>query len=362
MDEAFLPEALPFGPPLAPMLAKAGPLPERGEWLYEPKWDGFRTLIWREDRRLYLQSRDERPMLRYFPELADPLLASLPARCVLDGELVVASGGRLDFGALGQRIHPARSRVERLASETPASFVAFDLLALGQDDLRHAPLFERRQLLESVLEDAAPPIHLTPMTREPSVARDWFERFEGAGLDGVIAKAPTLTYQPGKRAMVKVKHVRTCDAVVGGLRWHKRGPGELVGSLLLGLYGEDGGLHHVGVTSSFAMAERRALAEALAPLADGARDGHPWAAWSAAGADARRPGAQSRWSAGKDLSFVPLRPVRVCEVRFDHLEGARFRHTATFVRWRDDKPARGCTFEQIEVTPPYELRAIFERP
>ncbi len=361
-EPIFTPAVLPFGPPLLPMLAKAADFPAGQGWLFEPKWDGFRTLVWREDERVYLQSRDEKPMLRYFPELVAPLCASLPARCVLDGELVVARGEELDFGALQQRIHPAKSRIDRLAAETPASFVAFDLLALGKDDLRSAPMIERRRMLEEVLAGAAPPIHVTPMTRDLAVAREWFERFEGAGLDGVVAKPEGLTYQPNKRAMLKIKHARTCDVVVAGFRWHKKGPGELLGSLLLGLWGPDGALHHVGVTSSFKMPERRALVEELAPLREGALEGHPWAGWAEAmDEDVRRPGAKSRWSADKDLSWVPLRPVRVCEVRFDHLEAGRFRHTATFLRWRHDKPPLGCTFGQIEVTPPYELREIFER-
>ncbi|MCA9608503.1 MAG: ATP-dependent DNA ligase [Myxococcales bacterium] len=363
---AFVPEVLPFGPPVEPMLAKAAGFPTGGPWLFEPKWDGFRTLIWREDDRVYLQSRDKKPMLRYFPELVAPLRASLPPRCVLDGELVVAVGDSLDFGALQQRIHPAKSRIDRLAAETPAAFVAFDLLALGHQDLREAPMIERRRMLEDVLADAAPPIHVTPMTRDVAVAREWFERFEGAGLDGVIAKPEALTYQPKKRAMVKIKHVRTCDVVVGGFRWHKKGPGELLGSLLLGLYADDGSLHHVGVTSSFKMDERRRLVDELAPLREGALDGHPWGSWAEAmqehaEEDARKPGMKSRWSADKDLSWVPLRATRVCEVKFDHLEGGRFRHTATFLRWRADKPPAECTFDQIDVTPPYEVREIFRQ-
>ncbi|MCB9597459.1 MAG: ATP-dependent DNA ligase [Sandaracinaceae bacterium] len=345
------------------MLAKTGDFPDGGGWLFEPKWDGFRTLVFREDDRLYLQSRDKKPMLRYFPELVAPLLASLPPRCVLDGELVVARGSSLDFGALQQRVHPAKSRIDRLAVETPAAFVAFDLLALGQDDLRESPMIERRRMLEAILADAAPPVHLTPMTHDVALAREWFERFEGAGLDGVIAKPESLTYQPKKRAMRKIKHVRTCDAVVGGFRWHKQGPGELLGSLLLGLYAEDGALHSVGVTSSFKMDERRALVQELAPLREGALDGHPWGSWAEAmDEDARKPGMKSRWSSDKDLSWVPLRAERVCEVKFDHLEGGRFRHTATFLRWRTDKEPSSCTFDQIDVTPPYELAEIFDAP
>jgi len=343
------------------MLAKTGDFPDSDGWLYEPKWDGFRTLVFREDDRLYLQSRGKKPMLLYFPELEAPLLDALPPRCVLDGELVVATGEELDFGALQQRIHPAKSRIDRLAAETPAAFVAFDLIALGESDLRDAPQIERRRMLEAVLEDAEPPVHLTPMTRDRDVAREWFERFEGAGLDGVIAKPETLVYQPKKRAMRKIKHVRTCDVVVGGFRWHKKGPGELVGSLLLGIYAEDGSLHHVGVTSSFKMDYRRVLVEELAPWRENALEEHPWASWATAMEEARKPGMKSRWSAGKDLTWVPLRATRVCEVKFDHLEAGRFRHTATFLRWRDDKAPAECTFDQIDVTPPYDLRDIFAR-
>lgn len=358
---SFRATGLPFGPPQEVMLARpVDRIPDRGGWLFEPKWDGFRTLCFRDGPELYLQSRDRRPMLRYFPELRQPLLAQLPERCVLDGELVVARDGILDFEALQLRIHPAKSRIEKLAEETPASFVAFDLLAWGERDLRGRPQQERRSLLEEALAGVRPPLHFTPMTRDPALARDWFERFEGAGLDGVIAKHEDLTYQPKKRAMQKIKHVRTCDCVVGGFRWHKNGPGELVGSLLLGLYDDAGALHHVGVTSSFTMDKRRALARELEPLRAGALVGHPWAGWAEANREGRRqPGMQSRWSAGKDLSWVPLRPERVCEVKFDHMEGGRFRHTATFLRWRTDKPPRECDFDQIQVTPPYELARIF---
>lgn len=344
------------------MLAKpAARVPEPEGWLFEPKWDGFRTLVFRDADQLYLQSRATKPMLRYFPELRAPLLEQLPVRCVLDGELVVALDDRLDFEALQMRIHPARSRIDELAARTPASFVAFDLLALGEEDLRAQPQAERRAKLEAALEDVTPPLHVTPMTRDAALAREWFERFEGAGLDGVIAKPADLAYQPGKRAMRKIKHVRTCDCVVAGFRWHKKGPGELVGSLLLGLHDADGALHHVGVTSSFKMATRRALAEELAPLRQDALDGHPWAGWAKAAQDAghRQPGMRSRWSAGKDLTWEPLRPERVCEVKFDHLEGGRFRHTATFLRWRDDKPPEACGYDQIDVTPPYEVKKIF---
>ncbi len=352
---------LPFGPPLEPMLAKAGELPADAEgWLFEPKWDGFRTLVFREGGELYLQSRDKKPMLRYFPELEAPLLAMLPARCVLDGELVIARDGALDFSALQQRIHPARSRVARLAEETPAGFVAFDLLALGGEDLRERPQLERRRCLEDALADASSPLFVTPMTRDLAVAREWFTRFEGAGLDGVMAKPIALTYQPKKRAMRKVKHARTADVAVGGFRWHKKGPGTLVGSLLLGLYDADGRLQHLGVTSSFKMEERARLVEELAPLREGALEGHPWASWAEEEVtDERRPGMTSRWSAGKDLSWVPLRVERVAEVKYDHVQHGRFRHTATFLRWRPDKRPADCGFDQLDVTPPFDLSQIF---
>ena len=359
----FEPGRLPFGPPLEPMLAKtAAKVPRTGGFLFEPKWDGFRTLVFRDGPRLYLQSRGKKPMLRYFPELAAPLLAQLPDRCVLDGELVVAIDGSLEFETLQQRIHPAKSRIDELSAATPAAFVAFDLLALGDEDLRGERQDARRARLEEALADVGPPLYLTPMTREPDVAVDWFERFEGAGLDGVIAKADFLTYQPKKRQMLKIKHVRTADCVVAGFRWHKKGPGTLLGSLLLGLYDDDGDLSHVGVTSSFKMEERERLVAELAPLREGALEGHPWASWARASEEVRQPGMQSRWSAGKDLTWEPLRIERVCEVRFGHMEGGRFRHTASFARWRHDKAPAECTFEQIEVTPPYELRKIFGAP
>lgn len=351
---------LPLSPPLEPMLAKtSAAIPADGGYVFEPKWDGFRTLVFRDGDRLYLQSRGKKPLLRYFPELEAPMLAQLPEVGVFDGELVVAQGARLDFGVLQNRLHPAKSRIAKLAEETPADFVFFDVLALGDEDLTGLGYAARRARLLEVLKDAAPPLHLTPVTEDPKEAEEWLERYEGAGLDGVIAKARDLTYQPKKRAMLKIKHVRTADCVVAGFRWHKKGPGELLGSLMLGLYDADGALHHVGVTSSFTMAKRRTMVEELAPWREGALDGHPWGSW--AEADARQPGMQSRWSAGKDLSWVPLRPTRVCEVKFGHMEGGRFRHTATFVRWREDKSAEACDFTQIEVVPPYELEAIFGR-
>jgi ATP-dependent DNA ligase len=351
-------------PPIEPMLAKAAAeLPAGGGWLFEPKWDGFRALVFRDGDRVYLQSRDLRPLDRYFPELAAPLRACLPARCVVDGEIVIATGRGLDFDALQLRLHPAASRVARLAGETPSSFVAFDLLAEGDRDLRSRPQSERRAALEAALSRAGGGVHLTPCTRDRAVAQEWFHRFEGAGLDGVIAKHESTTYQPGKRVMIKVKHVRTADCVVAGFRWHKTGPGELVGSLLLGLYDAAGALHHVGVTSSFTAPARRQLANDLAPLRGNALDGHPWRDWAGAtDGSTRMPGAASRWSQGKDLSWEPLRIERVCEVKYDHLQGDRFRHAATFVRWRPDKRPAECRYDQLESTPPAELAEIFGKP
>jgi ATP-dependent DNA ligase len=350
-------------PPIEPMLAKlAHELPEGDGWLFEPKWDGFRALVFRDGERVYLQSRDLKPLDRYFPELAAHLRAVLPERCVVDGEIVIATEHGLDFDVLQMRLHPAASRVAKLAKETPSSFVAFDLLAEGDEDLRDRPQAERRGRLERALVRARDSIHLTPSTRDRAIAQDWFHRFEGAGLDGVIAKHESTTYQPGKRAMIKVKHTRTADCVVGGFRWHKSGPGELVGSLLLGLYDEAGALHHVGFTSSFTAAARRKLAQELEPLRRDALEGHPWREWGGAAEDAvRMPGAASRWNHGKDLSWEPVRIERVCEVAYDHLQGDRFRHAATFLRWRADKPPADCRYDQLEVTPPAELAEIFGR-
>jgi ATP-dependent DNA ligase len=350
-------------PPIEPMLAKlAHELPEGDGWLFEPKWDGFRALVFRDGERVYLQSRDLKPLDRYFPELAAHLRAVLPERCVVDGEIVIATEHGLDFDVLQMRLHPAASRVAKLAKETPSSFVAFDLLAEGDEDLRDRPQAERRGRLERALVRARDSIHLTPSTRDRAIAQDWFHRFEGAGLDGVIAKHESTTYQPGKRAMIKVKHTRTADCVVGGFRWHKSGPGELVGSLLLGLYDEAGALHHVGFTSSFTAAARRKLAQELEPLRRDALEGHPWREWGGAAEDAvRMPGAASRWNQGKDLSWEPVRIERVCEVAYDHLQGDRFRHAATFLRWRADKPPADCRYDQLEVTPPAELADIFGR-
>jgi ATP-dependent DNA ligase len=357
---------LPIEPPLEPMLAKpSNGLPDGDGWLFEPKWDGFRAIVFRDGDELLTQSRDLKPLDRYFPELTAPLLAALPERCVLDGEVViVGQDGALDFDALLLRIHPAESRVRMLAEESPASFVAWDLLALGDEDLRATPQGERREQLESVLGAAAPPVHLTPATRDRALAADWFDRFEGAGLDGVIAKRLDAAYQPGKRAMLKVKHQRTADCVVAGFRWHKDGPGTLIGSLLLGLFDDAGRLHHVGITASFTMARRAELVAELAPLRESASDGHPWADWAdwsaaAAASGQRVPGATSRWNRGRDLSWEPLRPERVVEVAYDHLQGDRFRHGTTFVRWRPDKRPEDCRYDQLEETPAYELSAIF---
>jgi ATP-dependent DNA ligase len=342
------------------MLAKlADALPAEGDYLFEPKWDGFRAIVFRGGKDVYIQSRDLRPLDRYFPELHEALLERLPPECVLDGEIVIAAKGGLDFDALQLRLHPAASRVAKLARETPSSFIAFDLLYCDGTDLRAAPQSRRRELLERLLADVKPPVHLTPMTRDRGVASEWLERFEGAGLDGVVAKPAGLAYQPGKRVLLKVKHARTADCVVAGFRWHKSGKGA-VGSLLLGLYDERGALQHVGVTSSFTMQKRKALAAELEPLRKNAIENHPWREWAQASGDSSRmPGAQSRWSAGKDLSWEPLRPERVCEVRYDHMQGDRFRHAATFVRWRPDKPPRDCRYDQLETTPAYELDKVF---
>jgi ATP-dependent DNA ligase len=353
---------LPLSPPVEPMLAKAAAALPSGEgWLFEPKWDGFRAIVFRDGDELLIQSRDLKPLGRYFPELEAPLRAGLPERCALDGEIVIAGPGGLEFDALLQRIHPAASRVAKLAAASPASFVGFDLLALGAADLRAAPLAARRRALEGVLASPSPSLHLTPATSDRALAQDWFERFEGAGLDGVMAKRLDSTYQPGARAMLKIKHARTADCVVAGFRWHKNGPDTLVGSLMLGLYDAEGVLHHVGVTAAFTMARRAELVAELAPLREGALEGHPWRDWAeeAAHASQRLPGAQSRWSKGKDLGWEAVRPERVVEVGYDHMQGTRFRHAARFVRWRDDKAPRDCRYDQLEVTPPYELSKIF---
>ena len=350
----------PIEPPVEPMLAKlADEIPHGGDFLFEPKWDGFRAIAFRGDSDVYIQSRDLRPLDRYFPELHDLFRERLPAHSVIDGEIVIVTGSGLDFDALQLRLHPAASRVAKLAAETPAAFVAFDLLAADGRDLRAAPQHERRAILERLLGGAEPPVHLTPVTRDRSTAVEWLARFEGAGLDGVIAKPADAAYQPGKRAMMKIKHVRTADCVVAGFRWHKSGR-DAVGSLLLGLYDDRGMLQHVGVTSAFTMARRKELARELEPLREHALDRHPWREWAAAdGASTRMPGGQSRWSAGKDLSWEPLRIERVCEVKYDHLQGPRFRHATVFQRWRPDKQPADCRYDQLEVTPPYELKKIF---
>jgi ATP-dependent DNA ligase len=351
---------LPFEAPLEPMLARlAEALPQGDGWLFEPKWDGFRTLVFRDGEEVLLQSRDLRPLNRYFPELEDPLRAGLPRRCVVDGEIVVAAAGGLDFEALLQRIHPAASRVAELARRTPAEIVLWDLLALGDRDLRGTPLRERRRLLERAAGRARPPLHLTPATTDRALAAAWFERFEGAGLDGVVAKLLDGVYEPGRRAMVKVKHARTADCVVGGFRWHKNAPGREVGSLLLGLHDDAGTLQHVGVASAFSAASRRELARALEPLRRGALEGHPWRDWKLAEGADRMPGAASRWSRGKSLEWEALLPERVVEVAYDHLQGRRFRHATHLVRWRPDRRPEDCRFDQLETTPPFELREIF---
>jgi ATP-dependent DNA ligase len=353
------PSGLAVQPPVEPMLAKLADELPAGEYLYEPKWDGFRAIIFRGSDDVYIQSRDTRPLDRYFPELHEALLDRLPKNTVVDGEIVIATEHGLDFDALQLRLHPAESRVRKLAKETPSSFVAFDLLALGKRSWMTAPQAERRAALEDLLAKVNTPVYVTPMTRDRALAHDWLTRFEGAGLDGVVAKLDSGTYLPGKRAMIKVKHVRTADCVVAGFRWHKSGK-DAVGSLLLGLYDNTGVLQHVGVTSSFTLQMRRELAKQLAPLRKDAMRDHPWKDWADATAESSRmPGAQSRWSAGKDLSWEPLRIERVCEVKYDHMQGDRFRHAAIFLRWRPDKPRQECRYDQLEVTRPYELESIF---
>jgi ATP-dependent DNA ligase len=341
------------------MLAKLADELPVGCYLYEPKWDGFRAIVFRDNDEVSIQSRDSRPLDRYFPELHQALLRGLPGNCVVDGEIVIATAHGLDFDALQLRLHPAASRVEKLAKQTPSSFVAFDVLAVRGRSLINEPQAVRRAALEKLLGNVKPPLYVTPLTRDRQTALDWLSRFEGAGLDGVVAKLESGTYLPGKRAMIKVKHARTADCVVAGLRWHKSGK-NAVGSLLLGLYDDNGLLQHVGVTSSFTMAMRRQLVKELAPLRKKAMDEHPWRDWAGAAAESSRmPGAQSRWSAGKDLSWEPLRIERVCEVKYDHMQGDRFRHAALFLRWRPDKRPRDCRYDQLEVSQPYELEKIF---
>ncbi len=352
---------LPVMPPVAPMLAKAVPSIPPGA-SYEPKWDGFRSICFRDGDEVELGSRNERPMTRYFPELVAALKAELPQRCVVDGEIVIATANGLDFEALQQRIHPAKSRVDLLAEQTPASFIAFDLLALGDDDYTGRPFGERRAALEEALHGTHTRVHLTPTTTDEDEARRWFTEFEGAGLDGVIAKPLTITYQQDKRVMFKIKHTRTADCVLAGFRWHKTSTEQnpLVGSLLLGLYNDDGALQHVGVVGAFTAKRRAELVTELAPLLLTEEDEHPWSRWAEAQAHQgqRLPGSVSRWNAQKDLSFVPLRPERVLEVKYEHMEGTRFRHLAHFIRWRDDRDPESCTYEQLEEVVTFKLDDI----
>jgi ATP-dependent DNA ligase len=349
-------------PPVKPMLAKAVyEVPREPGLVFEPKWDGFRCIVFRDGDEVELGSRNDRPLTRYFPEMLGPLRTVLPGRCVVDGELVVVTGDGLDFEALQQRIHPAASRINMLAEDTPATFVAFDLLALGDRDLCDLPFTERRRLLqESVPASGTASVRITPVTGDADVADDWFRRFEGAGFDGVMAKRADAPYRQDQRTMLKIKHQRTADAVVAGFRWHKDGQG--IGSLLLGLYDDAGTLHHVGVATSFTVARRRELVDEVAPLRDNALDGHPWRAWAEAQAhDGTRlmPGAPSRWNATKDLTWEPLRPERVVEVRYEHVLGGRFRHGGRMLRWRDDKSPQQCTYDQLEAVAPAELARIF---
>ena len=347
-------------PPVKPMLAKAvHEVPRAPDLRYEPKWDGFRCVAFRDGDEVELGSRNDRPLTRYFPELIDLVKDALPPRCVVDSEIVIVTERGLDFDSLQLRLHPAASRVRKLAEEIPASLVVFDLLALDDRDLTGQPFAERRRVLEEVVDTELARVHLTPLTGDPDVAQDWFDRFEGAGFDGVMAKPADAPYQQDRRVMWKVKHERTADCVVAGFRWHVDGKG--IGSLLLGLYDDGGTLHHVGVASSFTAARRRELVTELEPLRDNATDGHPWREWAVAQAEAgrRMPGVQSRWNAGKDLSWEPVRIERVCEVKYDHMQGDRFRHAAVFRRWRPDKPPRDCRYDQLEVTAPFELEKVF---
>ncbi len=355
---------LPVNPPLLPMLAKRiEKLPAEGSMIFEPKWDGFRSLIFRDGAEILIQSREGKSLNRYFPELVDPLMQQLPERCVVDGEIVIARNGALDFDALQLRVHPAASRVKLLAQQTPASVVIFDLLCEGGDDLRSQPFEHRHARLETILGKLEPPLHLTPSTQDRAVASEWFRRFEGAGLDGVMVKPTDGTYEPGKRLMFKLKHERDCDCVVAGFRWYKEGEHTAVGSLLLGLFNDAGALQHVGVCASFTAEKRRELVTFLKPYREDALAHHPWASWAAndenATTEQRMPGGKSRWSQGKDLSWQPLRPELVVEVAYEHMQGPRFRHMAHFRRWRIDKPPATCTYTQLEVVPPHELQEIF---
>ena len=351
---------LPVNPPVSPMLAKLmRDFPDASDLLYEPKWDGFRCIVFRDGDDVELGSRNEKPLTRYFPELVAGLKANLPDRIVVDGEIVIPTENGLDFDALQLRIHPAESRINRLSAEIPASFVAFDLLALGDDDLTKEPFSARRTQLEKALKKAKPPVHLTPTTDDPKVARDWFERFEGAGLDGVIAKPRTVTYQPDKRVMFKVKHQRTVDCAVGGFRWHKDGDG--IGSLMLGLFDDSGTMHHVGVATSFSAARRKELVGELEEFRTNALDGHPWESWAEAEAhaDKRLPGAGNRWNAKKDMSWEPLRLGLVAEVAYDGMQGDRFRHATQLVRWRPDREPRTCSYDQLDRPVPELLEHVF---
>lgn len=348
-------------PPVLPMLAKLSrELPPAGGVLFEPKWDGFRTIVFRDGDEVELASRNTKPLTRYFPEVVEALRAELPPRAVLDGEIVIAGTEGLDFDALQNRLHPAASRVNKLAKETPASFVAFDVLALGDEDLRGVPFGERRRRLVDALAGVHPPVFVTPATDDRDVAAEWFEKFEGAGLDGVVVKGLDLPYREDERVMQKVKHERTADCVVAGFRWHKSGG--VIGSLLLGLYDDEGTLHHVGVVGALPMAQRKALVDELAPLRENALEGHPWAAWVeaiTASGSGRMPGGLSRWSQGKDLSWEPLRVERVLEVAYDHLQGDRFRHAAQFRRWRPDRDPSSCTYAQLDTPAPALVRDLF---
>lgn len=356
---------LAVNPPVLPMLAKrVEQVPAEGDWIFEPKWDGFRVLVFRDGEEILVQSRDERPLNRYFPDILNPLREQLPARCVLDGELVIAREGRLDFDALQLRLHPAESRVRMLAKQTPSSIVFFDVLCAGSRDWRAQPFEKRRAVLEDLLSTVTPPIHITPATRDRKLALSWFRRFEGAGLDGVMAKATSLRYLPDKREMLKIKHDRDCDCVVAGFRWYRENAGKEIGSLLLGLFDDAGNLQHMGVCSGFSAEQRREFAEFLKPWRNNALAGHPWrtrAEAEAANGTTRMPGGKSRWSRGKDLAWEPLRPELVAEVAYDHLQGDRFRHVAKFRRWRRDKRPEDCTYAQLEVVAPHELKKIFAR-
>ena len=359
---------MPFTP-ILPMLAKRiEAMPAEGAWSFEPKWDGFRAILFRDGNDLLIQSRDAKPLDRYFPELREPLLNQLPQQCILDGEIVIARSGTghgaqlgLDFDALSLRLHPAASRNKLLAAQTPASIVFFDLLQADGRDLQAAPFRERRAELERVCRNLSSPLHLTPATEDRTIAEDWFTRFEGAGLDGVIAKPLDGSYTPDKRTLLKIKHERDCDCVVAGFRWHKNGEGTAVGSLLLGLFNDAGALQHVGVCASFTAAKRRELVEFLAPYRENALRDHPWASWAQAQSHEqdRMPGAPSRWNRDKDLSWQPLRPELVVEVAYEHMQGDRFRHLAHFRRWRPDKAPAACTYAQLEAVPAQELMAIF---